>query len=172
MSRRISIGVVLAVLICILAPVSVLAQNKPVQVALVTPIQIFPEKYTITGIRLNLLYGRNVSVQGIDIGLINHTTTGQFQGLQWGLVGLTDASFTGLAGLRSECRPGTLRRVAMGFCQLCRGHERTSVWLCQLLQEDERPANWTGEHHQTGRAIPGVPDSEMVILGSRNLQVA
>lgn len=95
MSRRISIGVVLAVLICILAPVSVLAQNKPVQVALVTPIQIFPEKYTITGIRLNLLYGRNVSVQGIDIGLINHTTTGQFQGLQWGLVGLTDASFTG-----------------------------------------------------------------------------
>jgi hypothetical protein len=95
MSRRISIGTVLAVLICILVSASVQAQTRPVQVSLVTPIQIFPEKYTITGIRLNLLYGRNVAVQGIDIGLVNHTTTGQFQGLQWGLVGLTDADFTG-----------------------------------------------------------------------------
>lgn len=86
-------GLAVLVFISIFSPVQ--AQNRPVQVSLVTPIQIFPEKYTITGIRLNLLYGRNVSVQGIDIGLVNHTTTGQFQGLQWGLVGLTDADFTG-----------------------------------------------------------------------------
>ncbi len=82
-------------LIFILIFVPVQAQTKPVQVSLVTPIQIFPEKYTITGIRLNLLYGRNVSVQGVDIGLVNHVTTGKFQGFQWGLVGLADADFSG-----------------------------------------------------------------------------
>lgn len=87
------LGLAVSIFILIAAPVQ--AQNRPVQVSLVTPIQIFPEKYTIAGIRLNLLYGRNVAVQGIDIGLVNHTTTGQFQGLQWGLVGLTDADFTG-----------------------------------------------------------------------------
>jgi hypothetical protein len=86
-------GLAVSVFISIFSPVH--AQNRPVQVSLVTPIQIFPEKYTITGIRLNLLYGRNVSVQGLDIGLVNHTTTGRFQGLQYGLVGLTDADFTG-----------------------------------------------------------------------------
>lgn len=95
MAKRSFLPVGLAILITILIAASVQAQNRPVQVSLVTPIQIFPEKYTITGVRLNLLYGRNVSVQGIDIGLVNHTTTGQFQGLQWGLVGLTDADFTG-----------------------------------------------------------------------------
>jgi hypothetical protein len=95
MAKRSFLPVGLAVSIFILIAAQVQAQTRPVQVSLVTPIQIFPEKYTITGIRLNLLYGRNVSVQGIDIGLVNHTTTGQFQGLQWGLVGLTDADFTG-----------------------------------------------------------------------------
>lgn len=95
MKKRRFLCVGLTVLTCILATVSVHAQTRPVQVSLVTPIQIFPEKYTITGVRLNLLYGRNVAVQGIDIGLVNHTTTGQFQGVQWGLVGLTDADFTG-----------------------------------------------------------------------------
>jgi hypothetical protein len=95
MAKKSLVAVGIIVLISILVSTSVQAQTRPVQVSLVTPIQIFPEKYTISGIRLNFLYGRNVAVQGIDIGLVNHTTTGQFQGFQWGLVGLTDSDFTG-----------------------------------------------------------------------------
>jgi hypothetical protein len=71
------------------------AQNRPIQISLVTPIQIFPERYSITGLRFNLLYGSNVSVTGLDIGLVNHTTTGKFKGLQYGLVGLADTDFAG-----------------------------------------------------------------------------
>ncbi|MGB2768214.1 MAG: hypothetical protein WBC88_00615, partial [Candidatus Zixiibacteriota bacterium] len=66
----------LAVLIFIMLAAPVFAQNRPIQLALVTPIQIFPEDNSITGVRLNLLYGRNVSVSGLDLGLVNHTTTG------------------------------------------------------------------------------------------------
>lgn len=86
---------VFVVCILILTAAPVFAQNRPIQLALVTPIQIFPEHYSITGIRLNLLYGRNVSVTGLDVGLVNHTTTGKFKGLQYGLVGLSDSDFAG-----------------------------------------------------------------------------
>lgn len=71
------------------------AQNRPIQLALVTPIQIFPEETPISGVRLNLLYGRNVSVSGLDVGLVNHTTTGMSKGLQHGLVGIADTDFMG-----------------------------------------------------------------------------
>ena len=63
--------------------------------ALAAPLQIFPEDDPISGIRLNLIYGRNVSVTGLDLGLINHTTTGMTKGLQFGLVGLADTDFLG-----------------------------------------------------------------------------
>ena len=85
----------LIVCIFILTHTPALAQTSPIQLSLVTPIQIFPENYSITGIRLNLLYGSNVSVTGLDVGLVNHTTTGKFKGLQYGLVGLSDSDFAG-----------------------------------------------------------------------------
>jgi hypothetical protein len=86
---------VFAFCVLILTTAPVLAQTKPIQLSLLTPIQIFPERYSITGIRLNLLYGSNVSVTGLDLGLVNHTTTGKFKGLQYGLVGLSDSDFAG-----------------------------------------------------------------------------
>ena len=83
-------------LMCLMMSVPLQAQEtRPIQLSLVTPIQIFPEGYRISGVRLNLLYGRNTSVSGLDIGLVNHTTTGESVGLQYGLVGLNDSDFMG-----------------------------------------------------------------------------
>jgi hypothetical protein len=70
-------------------------ETRPIQIALVTPVQIFPEEEPISGIRLNLIYGRNVSVAGLDMGLVNHVTTDISMGLQVGLVGLADSGFVG-----------------------------------------------------------------------------
>jgi hypothetical protein len=70
-------------------------ETRPIQIALVTPVQIFPEEESISGIRLNLIYGRNVSVAGLDLGLINHVTTEISTGLQLGVVGLADSGFVG-----------------------------------------------------------------------------
>jgi hypothetical protein len=70
-------------------------EDSPIQLALFTPIQIFPENYSISGVRLNLLYGRNVAVTGVDFGLINHTTSGETVGFQWGGIGLADGDFVG-----------------------------------------------------------------------------
>ena len=70
-------------------------EKKPIQVSLFTPIQIFPENTDIAGIRFNFLYGRNASVTGLDIGLVNHTTKGVSKGVQYGLVGVAEDRFVG-----------------------------------------------------------------------------
>ena len=68
-------------------------QARPIQVSLLTPVQIFPEEDSIFGLRLNLLYGRNAAVTGLDSGLVNHTRVSG--GAQVGIVGITDARFVG-----------------------------------------------------------------------------
>lgn len=73
------------------------AQDKPIQVALFNPVQIFPENNSITGLRLNIIYGKNVNVSGLDWGFVN-STTGKQVGAQWGFVNLVDNGFLGLQG--------------------------------------------------------------------------
>lgn len=55
----------------------------PLQVSLVHPVQVFPKETKVQGLRINLLYGVNDEMAGIDLGLINRTT-GTTQGLQLG----------------------------------------------------------------------------------------
>lgn len=74
---------------------SVTSEPKPIQLSLINPIQLFPESTTITGLRFNLLYGKNTTVSGLDIGLVNHTSAGTSKGWQFGLVGLNEANFLG-----------------------------------------------------------------------------
>jgi hypothetical protein len=69
--------------------------EKFFQLAVVNPIQIRGEDEAINILRLNLIYGKNTYVQGIDIGLVNHNTSGVSIGWQYGLVGFVEADFTG-----------------------------------------------------------------------------
>jgi hypothetical protein len=93
-SRCAVVGLVF--LMCLMISVPLRAEEtRPIQLSLVTPIQIFPADYSISGVRLNLLYGQNASVSGVDLGLVNHTTKGESVGFQWGLVGLNDSDFMG-----------------------------------------------------------------------------
>ena len=78
MTKQLVLTLGLLTVIVVSAPLTARAQSKPIQLSLLTPVQIFPEQTPIAGLRLNVLYGRNVSVQGLDVGLVNHTTTGHF----------------------------------------------------------------------------------------------
>ena len=69
--------------------------GEPFQLALFNPLQIRGEDQSITAIRLNLIYGKNVSVTGLDVGIANHCTGGVSLGLQYGLVGLIEGDFMG-----------------------------------------------------------------------------
>lgn len=95
MAKQFVLTLGLLTVIVVSAPLTARAQSKPIQLSLFTPVQIFPEQTPIAGLRLNVLYGRNVSVQGLDVGLVNHTTTGHFKGVQFGIVGMADSDFDG-----------------------------------------------------------------------------
>ncbi len=95
MPRKCSVLLGLAALTLIFIYTPVQAKNRPIQIALFTPLQIFPEEDAIAGIRFNLIYGRNVSITGLDLGLVNHTTTGKSTGIQFGIVNLVDSDFSG-----------------------------------------------------------------------------
>ncbi len=84
--------------ICLLLMLSakeIAAQDKPIQLALFNPVQIFNENTSITGLRISLLYGKNARVSGLDWGLVNHITSGVSKGVQFGLVGIVEADYMG-----------------------------------------------------------------------------
>ncbi len=99
--KRKSIGFygVLAAALLILPSLG-FAQSKPINVALFDPIQIFPESTPIAGLRINLIYGNNVSMLGLDWGLVNAVGHGGMTGVQWGAANIDDGNVLGFqAGL-------------------------------------------------------------------------
>ena len=107
------LGFILLTFLLISTPVQ--AQKKPIQIALFTPIQIVPEDQHIGGIRLNLIYSRNASVTGLDVGFINHTTKGLSQGVQFGFVSLVDSDFTGLQDNAVSITKGNFEGLQLGI---------------------------------------------------------
>jgi len=67
---------------------------KPVQVSLFNPLQIVKKDYSIHGVRLNLFYGVNEDMNGVDAGFINQTN-GTQRGAQWGIVNIGKENFYG-----------------------------------------------------------------------------
>ncbi len=94
--RRVSLAAFAVVLFSVLiGGTPAQAQDKPIQLSLFTPIQIFPDDVGIKGFRFDLIYGRNAGMVGFDLGIANHTTDREFVGVEWGLVGITEADGTG-----------------------------------------------------------------------------
>ncbi len=92
--KNISVIFVTSILILFLSNIST-AQSKPINIALFNPVQIFPESTSISGIRINLIYGKNVSMEGFDWGLVNSVGNGGVKGIQWGFINLNDGNFLG-----------------------------------------------------------------------------
>jgi hypothetical protein len=72
-----------------------LAGDKAVNLSLFTPISIAKADDSVSAFRFNLIYGKNTSVQVVDLGLVNHTTSGISKGLAWGAVNIVEADFKG-----------------------------------------------------------------------------
>jgi hypothetical protein len=72
-----------------------LAQSKQINVALFNPLQVFPESNSIEGLRLNFIYGKNVSMTGFDWGIANQVGDGGTKGVQWGFVNINSGNFVG-----------------------------------------------------------------------------
>jgi hypothetical protein len=93
MKTRNIFSFIIVILFAAFSAKDIYAQDKPIQLALFNPIQIFDENTSITGLRISLLYGKNAQLTGLDWGMVNQT--GSVKGVQFGLVGLTENNFTG-----------------------------------------------------------------------------
>lgn len=116
-----------------LAPSAHAAGASPVQISLFPPVAIVGPDKSVSGLRLDLIYGRNVDVTGLDWGIVNHDTGNgfawqaglvnlvekDFTGWQDGAVNLTKGSFTGLqSGVYNQTE--TMNGFAYGFINRAR----------------------------------------------------
>ncbi len=96
--------------------------EKPVQIALFNPIQIYDAETSISGIRWNIIWGKNANVAGIDFGLINEAT-GNVLGLQWGLVNNVGGDVTGWQQSVVNLTRGLVQGVQVGLYSQSAGTE-------------------------------------------------
>jgi len=146
MRYTILIALIALVACVVISPAS--AQDKPVQLALVNPIQIFPDHESIGGLRISLIYGKNANMTGFDWGLAT-STTGTFKGVQWTFVGLvgqdfkgwqanfvgiTDGAFTGLQwGFYHSA--GSMNGLQLGLINVAGSMKGIQLGLVNIIKE-------------------------------------
>ena len=111
----------------------------PFQLSLFKPAQIFSPATPVRGIRVNLIYGEQASVWGVDVGSVNRTTS-EMLGFQYGVVNLNQ-DFAGLQyGLFNESggdfagfQYGLINRVGGNFAGIQYGLANISTGDDQSL---------------------------------------
>lgn len=98
----------------LLVPSGTLAQGNPIQLSLFNPVQIVPERESVNGLRLNLIFSKNSSLVGADLGLVN-MTTGPQTGVQWGFVGIVEGKFSGWQWNMVSVDRGDFEGLQMGM---------------------------------------------------------
>lgn len=107
--------VLLVLLVLALVPADGLTEEKAVQLSLFNPLQIRPEDTSIKYFRFNLIYGKNTSLVGLDLGLVNHLTAGESKALQVGFANWVEADLKGLQYGCLNATKGTFTGWQWGF---------------------------------------------------------
>ena len=96
--RRLTVLTVLGILAAgVNSPARLEAQqaDQSFELALFSPLQLRGQEDAIKILRLSLIYGSNVSVKGLDLGLVTHNSGGVSKGFQGSLVGIVEGDFVG-----------------------------------------------------------------------------
>jgi hypothetical protein len=112
-----------------------LAGDKPINLSLVTPVSIAKEGDSVSAFRFNLIYGKNTSVRVVDIGLVNHTTSGMSKGLGWGLVNLANADFTGIQLGTVNMVEGSFEGFEWGFVNYTKNAEGLQLGVVNYTEK-------------------------------------
>jgi hypothetical protein len=90
------------------------AAEKALNISLFPPIALAKPEDSVTAFRLNLIYGKNTATKVVDLGLVNHTTTGVASGLQWGAINITEGHLSGLQLAALNLDKGTTKGLQWG----------------------------------------------------------
>ncbi len=111
----------------------------PIQIAICPPIQLVPDNWGVWGLRLDLPYGNNRDLYGIDAG-IGNTVSDKFAGIQVGginsIAGL-ESHATGLqvAGIVNDS-VGNMKGIQIGFWNQGGGFEGAQMGFINLARGD------------------------------------
>jgi hypothetical protein len=98
------------------------------QLALVTPVQIFAESFAVSGLRINLVFGRNRALRGLDLGTVNEITE-RVEGVQLGVSNLA-GDLTGLQfGFFNSAATAEAGCCQLGLINLLRGEDSQGTML-------------------------------------------
>ncbi|HVK60474.1 MAG TPA: hypothetical protein VM432_02940 [Bdellovibrionales bacterium] len=99
MTKIISIALILAAVVS-MVPAKAHAAVSPVSVTILPPVMFPPNDFTITGLRMSLLYGKQRNIYGLDLGVLGNITEQDFTGI--GISGLFNATTgtTNIIGLQ------------------------------------------------------------------------
>jgi hypothetical protein len=92
---KLRLALIASVVLAAVAGPAHAAGDQPFQLALFDPAQIIKNDKGVSAVRIDLIYGKNARMSGLDIGIVNWTT-GDETALQWGAIGYVQGSFTGL----------------------------------------------------------------------------
>jgi hypothetical protein len=127
------------------------AGAKPVNLSLFTPVSIAKEGDSVTAFRFDLIYGKNTSVEYVDIGLVNHTTSGVSRGLAWSGVYYGEGDFAGaqlsaFANIqKGGCHgfqwafvntAGSMRGLQLGFVNVAQKMHGLQIGLVNVIKQD------------------------------------
>lgn len=98
-----------------------------------------PKSDDVSGLRLNLLYGKTANVTGLDFNLFALGESDNFKGLQWGFIGANKVnnSFTGLG---------------MGIVNMHKGQSKGVLWGLVNMSENVEGLQWGAVNYSTGRS--------------------
>lgn len=111
-SKRAGMWLVLGITILTAGPAA--AAEKALNISLFPPIALAKPEDAVTAFRLNLIYGKNTATKVVDLGLVNHTTTGMASGLQWGAINITEGQLSGLQLAALNLDKGTTKGLQWG----------------------------------------------------------
>ena len=100
-----------ALCISMLAALPAAAADKAINLSLITPVSLAKAEDAVTAFRFNLIYGKNTSVSVVDLGFINHTTSGLSKGLEWGFINYTEGEVSALQIAALNINQGTAKGV-------------------------------------------------------------
>ncbi len=104
------------------------------QLSLVTPVQIFAESFAVSGLRINLIFGRNRALRGLDLGTVNEITE-RVEGMQLGVSNLA-GDVTGLQfGFFNSATTSEAGCCQLGTINILGGEDSQGVMLGLLFNK-------------------------------------
>lgn len=115
------------------------AETSHLQVSLFHPLQFIPDNYSIDAFRLDLIYGVNQDLRGVDLGLVNEAG-GSVKGFELGADNRVSKDFSGVQiGLFNQVK-WEYKGVQLGLLANITGHscDGVQVAIYNDAQEDMR----------------------------------